>query len=122
MLSLLTRLHHRFENLHIPGTAAKVTCESIANLSFSRIRSPLEQIHCGDHHSRSTDPTLRSTVVNKGLLDGMKFLIPGDSFNRSYFTAVDLTDRNETAVYDLPIEQHGTRATFAFAATFFGAR
>src|SRR5262249_32042168 len=42
-------------------------------------------------------------------------------FDRSYFRAIGLRNRNQAAVDELAVEQDGTRTTFAFAATFFCA-
>src|SRR6185369_15864524 len=118
---LPTRSHHRFKNLHIPGAAAEISRQAVANLGFVRTRILFQQINRGQNHSRSADTALRAAAFNEGLLDVMQLICrERDAFDGFDRSAVDLGDRDQTAVDDLTVNHDAARATLALAATFFG--
>jgi len=85
------------------------------------MRISFEQIHCGHHHARRADAALCPTTIDEGLLDRVQLIAVRYSFDRFDGSTLYLRHRNQTAVHNPAIDRDGTRAAFAFAATFLGS-
>ena len=64
----LTSSHHGLKDFHVARATTEISCQSITNVSFCRIRISFEQIHRGHHHARGADSALRSATLNESLL------------------------------------------------------
>ena len=64
-LSFLNSSHHGFENLHVARAAAKIACQSIANIGVGGIRITSQQIDGGHHHAGRADAALRAATVDE---------------------------------------------------------
>jgi hypothetical protein len=63
---------------------------------------------------------LECIAIDKGLLDWMKFTIPGQAFDRCYFASLCRGRQNQAAVHPPPIEVHGASAALAKVAALLG--
>src|SRR5437773_11732121 len=69
-----TRPNHRLKNFRVPGAAAKISRQTIANLSFVWTRIFLQQVHRRQNHSWRADAALRAAAFNERLLHGVQLL------------------------------------------------
>src|SRR5438270_3421331 len=124
-ISRLLRLpgggNYRFEDADEAGTTAKITGEAFANLRHRRVWIALEQMVGGHQHARGADAALRAPAGQERLLQGLHFAVVREALNGFDAFAVHLQDRHEATVYQLAVQSHGARTTFAFAAAFLGS-
>src|SRR5882672_9861834 len=120
--SFLTGAYNRIKNLHIARAATKIPSKAIANVGLSRVRISFEEIYGRHHHTRCADAALRAAAINERLLNCVQLIPSRDAFNRFDCCAFNLSHGHETTVHNSAVDENGTRATFAFTATFLCAR
>jgi hypothetical protein len=113
-----TRAHHRIKNLHIARAATKIPSQSITNVGLSRVWISFEEIYGRHHHARRADAALRASAINERLLNCVQLIPSRNAFNRFDGCAFNLRYGHETTVHNSAIDENGTRAAFAFTATF----
>ena len=76
----------------------------------------------GHHHSRRADAALRAAAFDECLLHSVKLTFATAMPSIVLIVAAfDLRHRHQTTVDDLAVDEHGARATLAFAASFLRA-
>ena len=108
-----------FKDLGIASTATEITGKTFANLLDRRPRVFGKKVHRGQDHSRRADSALRAVAIQKRFLQGMESVVVRQALDGDDGCVVGLSDRNETAVHQFAVHQHGAGAAFAFAATLF---
>jgi hypothetical protein len=71
----LDHSHDRVEDLIVTGATAKIARHPFLDLFFGGIRLAIQQGLGGYDLPRSTDPALKTSVFEKGLLNGVEFSI-----------------------------------------------
>src|SRR5262245_17546141 len=111
--------NHRFKYLHVTSTTTQISRQCRANICFGWLWIAIEQINCGQHHSRRADPALRSTMLYEGLLHRVKFFVAGNALDRCNLAASDLGHRHQTTIHDPAIDDHCASPTLPLATSFF---
>jgi hypothetical protein len=114
-------LYYRFEDLHVAGAATKISSQTGADIFLGWLGISLKQIDGSEHHSGSADAALSATMIDKRLLHGMKPVVAGNAFDRSYLSTAHLHNWNQATVNDLTVDDHRARATLTLATTFLGS-
>jgi len=112
---------YRPNYLVIPGAAAQVPGEPVADTGLVGVRLAVKQCLGGDDEAGCADATLEGRLFKERLLQRMEVVAVGYAFNGGDFTAVDFNRKDATGVHNAAIEHDVTGAAVAVAAAFLGA-
>src|SRR5580704_560845 len=125
MEGMSSRATRRFgncvEDACVARTAAEVSTQPFANLRQGRRGRVVQQLDRGHDHAGGADTALRPSAFEKRLLYGMKAALVRQPFDSAYRSALSLQHRNQAAVHQLAIHQHGAGTALPLAAAFLGA-
>src|SRR5262249_47392688 len=107
-------LLHGLDNIVIPGAAANISFQAVADLFFARIGVLAEQVGRRHNHPRRAITALQAVLLAEGLLHGRELAPLSQPLNRGDFAPVDL-DREHGAGLD-GLVVHPDRAGAALAA------
>src|SRR6267378_2124840 len=65
---LLGRVLHGLDDVHVPGTAAQVSGDGLADLQLAGVFVALEQRARGHEHARRTEAALQAVLLGEALL------------------------------------------------------
>lgn len=83
----------------------------------------LQQQRLGAHqHSRRTESALYRMVIQKSLLEGGQFSVPGETLHRVDRPSRQLSRQEQAGIHRIAVHYHGTRAALPNAAALLGAR
>jgi hypothetical protein len=78
------------EDVLIPGTAAGIAGNALANVPLCGMGTLLQQLHGAHEKTGCAISTLESVAVAESLLHGMKLAIFSQTFDCEHFTTVGL--------------------------------
>src|SRR5262249_46439755 len=113
---------YRVEDLRVPGAAAEVAGEGLADLVVARSRVPIEQVGSGDHEPRRAEAALHSTRLDERLLDAMQVLAPPHPLAGRHLVPFRLRAEHEAATDDPAVEEHRAGTALALLARILRAR
>src|SRR6267142_1872135 len=62
---LLGRVLHGLDDIHVPGTAAQISGDGLADLQLARILVALEQCARGHEHARGAESALQAVLLGE---------------------------------------------------------
>ena len=107
---------HGVEDLLVPGAAAEVPRERLADLVVVRIWNAAEQVGRRHDEARRAEPALHRAGVRERLLHGMELAVRGEPFDRDDLVAVGLRGEHEARAHELAVEEDGARSALALLA------
>ena len=109
-------LVNRVEDLLVPGAAAEVPGERLADLVVARIGHAAEEVGRGDDEPRRAEAALHRARLGERALHRMELAVARETLDRDDVVAVRLGGEHETRADELAVEEHGARAALALLA------
>ena len=72
-------------------------------------------------HSRGAEAALKCAMIDKRLLQGVQFAVAGKSLDREHLFSRDVLERRDAGAHRFAIDDYGTGAARALAASVLGA-
>src|SRR5947208_86816 len=72
---------HGVDDVLIPGAAAQIAFDAMADLGVRGRRVPLEQLLGRHDHARRAESALESMLIPEGLLDGVQIAVGGQTLD-----------------------------------------
>src|SRR5579885_1361788 len=111
---VLDGAHH----LVIPGAAAEVARDPIADLGLGRIEVAVEQRLRGDQQARRAEAALQRRVLQELLLYGMQLAAGGEALDGLDRVPFGLDGEHQARAHETPVQDHAAGAAVAGAAAF----
>src|SRR4029453_5105738 len=116
------RIQYCLLNLVVTAAAAQITGQVGADLLYRRSRIFFQKALGAQNKSGRAIRTLKSVMIDKGLLNRMEFTGITQSLDGHDRLAFSQRREQKTRAYRLAIQKHGACAAHADAATFAGAK
>src|SRR5437867_1997768 len=114
-------VHHRLDDLVVPGAAAEIARQPVADLGLGRVGIPLEQGLRGDEEARRADAALERGVLEELLLEGMERLAGGHALDGLDRPPGHLAAEDEARADEAPVERDAARPAVARGAALLAA-
>src|SRR5688572_26109807 len=102
-----------FDDVVVPGAAAKVALQALANLLLRRVRIVGEEPDRGEDHPRCAVTALQTVVVPERLLQRMELAVGRQTLDRRHRASFGLERELRARLDRQAIDQHGARAAQA---------
>ena len=102
-------------------TPAEHARHRFLNLFFAGLRILVEKRFGGQNHAAQAKSALRGILVDKGLLNGVRFFDRAQAFESRNFHALHGLDRSDAGADRLALYNHGAGSALAEAAAEFRA-
>ena len=113
---LLRRTVHGFEDLPVPGAAADVAGQRLADLGVGRLGVVAQERGGRDDEARRAEAALHRAGVDERALHRMHLLAVGEILDRAHVAALGGAREDETRAHELAVHQHRARSAFALLA------
>ncbi len=110
------RLVDGVEDLLVPGAAAEVARQRLADLVVARIRDAAQEVGRGDDEAGRAEPALDRARIGERLLHGMEVAVLGEPFDGDDLVALRLRREDETRAHELSVEENRARSALALLA------
>ena len=107
---------HGVEDLLVPGAAAEVPGERLADLVVRRVRDAPEEIGRGDDEARRAEAALHRAGVGERLLHRVEAGVAAEALDRDDVVPVGLRGEDEARAHELAVEEDRARAALALLA------
>src|SRR5688572_29911888 len=97
---------NRVEDLLVPGAAAEISGQRLADLVVARVGDAPQQIRRGDHETGRAEPALDGSRVGERLLDPMQLSARAEPLDRHDRVTVRLCGENEARADERTVEKH----------------
>ena len=104
------------EDLLVPGAAAEVSGERLADLVVRRVGTAAQEIGRGDDEARRAEAALHRARVGERLLHRVQGAIAAEALDRDDVVPVGLRGEDEARAHELAVEEDGARAALALLA------
>src|SRR6185312_10824764 len=109
------------DDVLVPGAAAQVAVDALADLLLGRRRIVLQQVDRRHDHARRAEAALERVPVVERLLNRMQRAVrPGQALDRGDRAAVGLDREDRAALHGDAVEQDGAGTAVAGVATDHG--
>ena len=98
------------DDVVVPGAAAEVALEALANRRLVGRRTALDQADRGEHHARRAVAALERVMVVERLLDRMELAVRREPLDRGDLHAVGLDAEHRAGLHRLAVHEHRARA------------
>ena len=113
----LRSILHGSNNVLVAGTTAEIAFQAMLYVVNRRLGVAGQEAEaCHDHSGRAVT-TLQAVIVPEGLLDRMKLITVGHSFNRGDLVAIGLDGKKGARLDRVPIHKDGACAATGRIAT-----
>src|SRR5439155_8091964 len=109
-------VHHRLDDLVVPGAAAEIARQPVADLGLGRVGIPLEQGLRGGGGARRADAALERGVLEELLLEGMERLAGGHALGGLDRPSGHLAAEDEARADEAPVKRDAAGPTVARGA------
>ena len=113
---------HGVEDLRVPGAAAEVAGERLADLVVRRMRAAPQEVGGRDDEPRRAEAALHGARVDERLLHRVQVAVLGETLDRRHVVPVRLRREHEAGADERAVEQHRARAALALLARVLRAR
>src|SRR4026207_291814 len=109
-MEFLRGVLHRFHDVQIPGAAAQVAGDRLADLLLARVLVALEKRAAGHQHARRAEAALQRVLLGKAFLDRMELAALLQPLDGGDAAAVGLHREQSARLHRLAVELHGADA------------
>src|SRR5882724_2613094 len=119
---LLGRVLHGLDDVDVPGAAAQVPRDRLADLLLARVLVALQQRARGHQHARRAESALQTVLLGEALLHRMELAALLQALDRGDLGAVGLDGEHRARLHRIAVEDHGARAAVRRVAADVRAR
>src|SRR5438067_4366233 len=110
LLHLLGGVLDGLDDVHVPGAAAQVPGDGLADLRLARVPVAIEERAARQHHSRRAVAALQAVLLPEAFLHGVELAVLLEALDGSDLMSVGLHGEEGARLHRLPLEQHGAGA------------
>src|SRR4051812_34153476 len=101
---------HGLDDVVVPGAAAQVSGDRLADLELARVLVPLEERAAGDHHAGRAEAALQRVLLGEAFLDRMELAALLQALDGRDLAAVGLHREHGAGFDRLAVQHHGAHA------------
>src|SRR5258706_14192400 len=106
----LGRMLHGLDDVVVPGAAAQVSGDRLADLELARVLVPLEERAAGDHHAGRAEAALQRVLLGEAFLDRMELAALLEALDGRDLRAVGLHREHGAGLDRLAVQHDGAHA------------